>query len=44
VFTEGTSSIDVAVMPEDLYAGIREESPEKENHKRQDYHEARISL
>lgn len=44
LFTERTSSVDVAVKPEDLYAGIREESHEKENHKRQDYHETCIAL
>lgn len=44
VFTEGANNIDVSMMPENLYAGIREKSREKKYHKCQNYYKTRITL
>lgn len=44
LLTERTQGVDVAVMPEDVHAGICQESREKEDRDCQHYHEARVPL
>lgn len=42
--TERTNGIDIAVMSENVHAGICQESREKKDHNRGDYHQSRVSL